>query len=289
MLVTIIDQFIDYCKAVNFSFRSHKTLKSRLQELDSFIESTDSNSIQETTYSHLLEFVSDYKNPSIHVRKSRVWALHQFFHFLKLKKIVKSNIALGLPYPKIEKKVPAFLTIEEFNKILSYFSKKSDSVMGRRNLIMVMMIGFLGLRVSSIIALDREDCDVEKGFLWVKEKGGKKRTLIMPQVLCKILQKYLSLFESQGGPLFLTKRNTRISARTLQDLLRKTADQAGINKRLHPHLFRHSAATHLNKVSNIEITQSVLGHARRENTTAYTHLNSDLYAKYMQRHPYMEL
>jgi len=89
------------------------------------------------------------------------------------------------------------------------------------------------------------------------------------------------------GPFLLSKRNKRISPRTLQDIFRKAADQLGIDKKLQARLFRHTAATYLNKVAGIEITQQVLGHSRRANTLKYAHLNPDRYAPYMKKHPYM--
>ena len=84
-----------------------------------------------------------------------------------------------------------------------------------------------------------------------------------------------------------SKRKKRISPRTLQDIFRTAADQLGIDKKLHARLFRHTAATHLNKVAGIEITQQVLGHSRRANTLKYAHLNPDRYAAYMKKHPFM--
>jgi len=89
--------------------------------------------------------------------------------------------------------------------------------------------------------------------------------------------------------LFLSKRNKRISPRALQDVFQKAAKSLDIDKHLHAHLFRHTAATHLNKVSDPEITKHVLGHMRSNSTRKYTHLNPDQFAVYMQIHPYMEL
>jgi len=86
----------------------------------------------------------------------------------------------------------------------------------------------------------------------------------------------------------MSKRKRRISPRTLQDIFRTAADQNGINKKLHARLFRHTAATHLNKVAGVEITQHVLGHSRRANTLKYAHLNPDKYAVYMKQHPFMK-
>jgi integrase/recombinase XerC len=265
-----------------------ETLTARLNEFNVFIKSEKLKSPQGITYAHLIDFVSDFKSPSVHVKKSRVWTLKQFFHFLVLNQWASENIARDLPYPKIEKTVPKYLTIDEFNQIIKTLSYRADSLMDLRNLTIVMVLGTLGLRTSSLVALNVQDVDLACGLLWVHEKGRRRRTLLMPYVLCRLMQKYLDLSRQKTGPLFLSKRKRRISQRTLQDMFRSVADQTGIQKKLHVHLFRHTAATHLNKVAGIDVTQHVLGHTRRSNTMRYAHLNPDQYAVYMRQHPYMK-
>jgi integrase/recombinase XerC len=76
--------------------------------------------------------------PSIHVTKSRFWALRQFYHFLTLHRIIPENIATGIPYPKIEKTVPQFLTPEEDNRLICHFSERADSYLKLRKLIIIM-------------------------------------------------------------------------------------------------------------------------------------------------------
>ena len=159
--------------------------------------------------------------------------------------------------------------------------------MGLRNLIIILLLGTLGLRTGTLTALNIEDIDITCGTVWVKEKGRQHRSLVLPHSLCKIIRKYLQLRRRKKGPLFVSKRKTRISPRTLQDIFRTAADQLGIDKKLHARLFRHTAATQLNKVAGIEITQQVLGHNRRANTLKYAHLNPDQYAAYMKKHPFM--
>ena len=151
-----------------------------------------------------------------------------------------------------------------------------------------MLLGMLGLRTSSLVSLNVRDVDLTCGLIWIYEKGRRRRTLLMPYVLCELMQKYLNMSRRKTGPLFLSKRNRRISQRSLQNIFRTIADQTGIEKKLHAHLFRHTAATHLNKVAGIDVTQHVLGHARRSNTLKYAHLNPDQYAVYMRQHPYMK-
>ena len=287
MLTIKIEHFLKYCKASNFADKSIETLCLRLKGFNRFINGTGVKSAKDITYKHLRSFLTE-DSPSIHVKKARIWSLRQFFHFMKLNGWVKINIALDLPYPKIEKTVPHFLTIKEYNRLLNYFYSRASEPFGLRNLILIMMLGLLGLRLASVISLNIENVDIESGLLQVTEKGRKQRLLIMPGVLCVVLIQYLSVFERKNGPLFLSKRHKRISPRTLQNVFRQAANELEIDKHLHAHLFRHTAATHLNKVSNPEITKHVLGHMRSTNTQKYTHLNPDQYAFYMQKHPYME-
>jgi integrase/recombinase XerC len=289
MLTEQINGFIEYCKVSGFSDRSIQALTIRLNDFNDFLKPKRFSHIQNITYRHLSTFVADYKNPSIHVKKSRIWSLRQFFHYLKLNSIVRENIATDLPYPKIEKTVPHFLTIDEYNRILHYCSTLANNILGLRNLLIIMMLGILGLRSGSIVSLNIQDIDTLSGLAWVKEKGARKRIMVLPEMICSLLQKYLEQMGRSRGPLFLSKRGKRISQRTLQDIFRSIADTLSIDKVLHAHLFRHTAATHLNRVAGTTITQHVLGHSQRKNTDKYTHLNPDLYATYMKRHPFMKL
>jgi len=288
MLHRYISQFLEYCQLADFSVRSIQALSARINEFEACLKSQRIRSVKKVTYLHLVDFVADYKAPSIHVRKSRVWTLRQFYHFLTLHRDVPKNIALKLPYPKIEKTVPQFLTIDEYNRLIRHFSRKTQDVLALRNLIIIMLLGMLGLRTSTLIALNIEDIDVSCGLMWIREKGRRQRNMVLPHSLCKIIHKYLQLRRLKKGPLLISKRKKRISQRTLQDIFRTAADRLGIEKKLHARLFRHTAATHLNRVAGIEITQQVLGHSRRANTLKYAHLNPDQYAVYMKKHPYMQ-
>ena len=289
MLEIKIEHFLNYCKVSNFATRSIQSLRVRLNELSRFINEVPVESVQGISYRHLKEFITQYRTPSIHVKKARIWSLRQFFHFLKLNGWIKKNIASDFPYPKIEKTIPHFLTIEEYNSLLNFLYRRASDTSGLRNLVMIMMLGLLGLRLSSVIFLNVEDVDIETGLLQIIEKGGKQRQLIMPKILCFILNQYFGFLDNKQGPLFLSKQNKRLSPRTLQGVFQKAANSLDIDKHLHAHLFRHTAATHLNKVSDPEITKHVLGHMRSNSTRKYTHLNPDQYAVYMQIHPYMEV
>jgi len=287
MLKKHTTDFLAYCKVADFSAKSIESLGISLREFIAYIAAKQVDSTVDITYGHLSNFIADFNEPSINKKKARVWCLHQFFHFLTVSGLIEENIALGLPYPKIEKTVPHFLTIEEFNRIIEYFSHKAGAINGLRDLVMILMFGLLGLRTGTIIALDAEHIDIEAGLAWVQEKGRRQRQAVLPELLRNLLKIYISRLHLENGPLFLSTRKKRISSRILQDIFRTAADSLGIDKRLHAHLFRHTAATHLNKVAGTTVTQAVLGHERRYNTLKYAHLNPDKYAVYMKRHPFM--
>jgi len=287
MLEKHTTDFLAYCKVTDFSIKSIESLRLSLQEFIDFANSLQIVAVQNIAYSHLSEFVADFKAPSIYKKKARVWCLHQFFHFLTVTGHVGENIALGIPYPKIEKTVPHFLTIDEFNRIIDFFGCNVETSNGLRDLVIILMLGLLGLRSGTIVALNIEHIDIGAGLAWLQEKGGRQRHLVLPSLLLTILDCYITKQDRTQGPLFLSTRKKRISQRTLQEIFRSAADNLGIEKRLHAHLFRHTAATHLNKVAGTTITKAVLGHERRHNTLKYAHLNPDQYAEYMKRHPYV--
>ena len=289
MLHNYIEQFLHYCQVSNFSAKSIEALTARLRQFNQYLQTLSLGSIAEINYQQLLTFVADFNTPSVHVKKSRVWALHQFYHFLKLKHIIDDNIAMDIPYPKIAKKVPQYLTMTELNLILQQFASQANRPQGLRNLIVIMLFGFLALRLGALLKLNVADVDLDSGLLWIRDKGNIGRLLPLPGILRQALTSYLETRNHAQGPLLLSKRNKRISEHTVQDLLRTAMSELGIDKHLHAHLFRHTAATYLNKVAGPDVTQHVLGHAARSNTEQYTHLNPDVYAVYMKKHPYMNL
>jgi len=212
MLQKNITNFLEYCKNSDFPKRSIDTLSFRVNEFDRFLQQRSISAIKQIDYRLLMQFVADLGEPSPSVKKARVWSLRKFFHYLKLTQQIKDNIALKLPYPKIEKKIAQFLTEDEFNRILKHFTQKATDIQGLRNLIMIMILGFLGLRSIAVVAIDVSDVDLTESRLWIKEKGylGKtKKSIPIPQILCQILAEYIKQLDSKQVPLFMSKRNKR--------------------------------------------------------------------------------
>lgn len=300
MLQINITNFLQYCKNSNFSERSIDSLSFRLNEFNQFLNLGALDNFNDIRYLQLSQFVADFNNPSPHVKKARVWALHQFFHYLKLQQLIENNIARQLPYPKIEKTVPQFLTRAEFLQILDYFTQQAIDLHGFRNLILILLLGLLGLRTATIVALNVDDVDLIESRLWIQEngyRGQNKKSIALPQVVCQLLAEYIRQLQSHfmtfsrqpaPWPLFISKRNQRLARRSLQAIFYKITQKLALNKKLHPHLFRHTAATQLNQLAGLQITQFVLGHQSQQNTHQYAQLNPEIYAEHMKNHPYMQ-
>ena len=289
MLDKVMGHFIRSRRLAQLSNRSIQTLTQRLREFQSFLNAQKIRSLKKVTHLHLVDFVSDFRSDTVNpsVSKARIWTLHQFFGFLVQQGYVPQDISFGLKYPKTERRVPQFMTRPELDRMIRYFCEKAKDLWGFRDLVIIVLLGTLGLRTSTLIALNVEDVDVRCGLLLVKEKGMRRRQVILPKAICKILSHYLQLLATQQGPLLISNRKKRISPRTLQLLFGEAAQKLGIDKPLHARLFRHTAATELNRSAGTSVAQYVLGHSHRGNTLQYAHLNPDKYAVYMKRHPFM--
>lgn len=288
MLQISIRNFLEYCKHYHFSKSTIEAFTTRLNELDRFFDNHHLHSVKQITYHHLMEFVAS-GTVSNHVKKVRVWSLHQFFHYLAFHKLIEVNIAQKLPYPQIEKNDPEFLTLDELTMILTWFFQRADSLQGLRNLVIVMLFGFLGIRLSSLRNLNIQDISLIESLLWVTDKGYVRKPVPIPQILCIFLYQYLKDRDDCAGPLFLSKRKKRISARSVQYIFAVAEKSLPFEKHLHCHLFRHTAATHINQTAGVDITRSLLGHRSRKTTERYIHLDGTEYAKYMTLHPYHEV
>lgn len=284
MLEHYLNGFLNHCREAHFALRSESVMANRVREFEGYLESLGVGCITDVTYIHLSGYVT-FNHPSVHIKKSRVWTLHQFFHYLKLQGLFKENIALKIPYPKIEQKDPRFLSSAELSRVISHFIGRAETPDGLRDLVTVLFFAFLGLRISSVIALNIQDIDLPHSRARFIGKGNKVRCLPLPQILCRFLNTYMNSLGMELGPLFQSNRGRRISCRTVQNLFAAASRDLGFH--LHSHLFRHTAATEMNRVAGIDLTKQLLGHRRRENTRVYVHLNPDVYAEYMRHHPIM--
>ncbi|MBU4318370.1 MAG: hypothetical protein KKF30_14000 [Proteobacteria bacterium] len=137
-----------------------------------------------------------------------------------------------MPFPKIEKTVPDFLTSDELNWLIQYFAGQAHDLIGLRNLVIILLPGFWGIRTTALIGIKIEDVDVTSGLLWVYEKGCRHHNLILPHCVCKIVDQYLRIIWLDKNPFLIPEKKKRIFPRTLQDVFRNAADCPTVSSRL---------------------------------------------------------
>ncbi|MEM0379509.1 MAG: tyrosine-type recombinase/integrase [Nanopusillaceae archaeon] len=180
-------------------------------------------------------------------------SLSSFLKFLDRPDIIKD-----LKVPRVDKKLPKYITFDEFNHLLSFVKKKRDKLI-------LLLLFYTGVRVSELVNLKKEDVLIKEGFIRVYGKGGKERMIPIPKFLIEELNSYIQNLKDEK--LF------NISTRQVERIVKKYAKLANINKKVTPHVLRHSLATML--LSNgvdIRYIQEILGHSSLSITQIYTHV-----------------
>ena len=144
-----------------------------------------------------------------------------------------------------------------------------------------------GIRVSELAGLNRRDIDSEDSLLRVRGKGSKERIVPLTKYALEAIQAYLQKREDEQEALLLNYKGARLSTRSIRRILEKLALEAGLTQHLHPHMLRHSFATHLlDGGADLRSVQELLGHAKLSSTQIYTHLTRErLREVYNQSHP----
>jgi len=291
MLKPFLNDFLAYCKNLNLAQNSVKELLRYIRQFDDYLQEQRLVKVNHITYKHVVNYATK-DAPAPTTVKARIWALKKFISFLHLNEHLKDNIAKDLNPPKIPKKGTLFLTEKELETVIKYAAADLHSKFGWRNFVVILLMALMGFRKSSVVLLNREDIDLQNGRIFIKEKGYEdKRPVQIPSAVLALLREYMIRFGIQSGPLFLNNRKKRmrpdgvnkIVYKIKKELLDRGYDFA---QNLHPHLFRHSAATQLNEAAGLTVTKEILGHRNVQNTRKYIHLAPTSYGAYMKRHPY---
>jgi integrase/recombinase XerC len=236
-------------------------------------------------------------------------ALRTFFDFLLREHLVSHNPARGLRAPKSPRRLPGSLDADTLSAMLDSNSSGRAGVdasatdgaaidagadndpLALRDTAMVELFYSSGLRLAELIAVDRRDIDPADAMLTVIGKGSKTRRVPIGRAALQAIAAWLSvrpLLAAEGETaLFVSSRGGRIHPRTVQARLKRWAQQRGSGRNLHPHLLRHSFASHLLESSgDLRAVQELLGHADIATTQVYTHLDFQHLAQvYDQAHP----
>lgn len=220
--------------------------------------------------------------------RRRLSALRRFYQYLLREGRVANNPALDVSAPKSERRLPEILDVDQAGRLLAV---QADDVLALRDQAIMELLYSSGLRLSELVALDLEDLDLADGQLRVTGKGRKIRDLPVGRAAREALRRWLQARAQLAPPgiraLFVSRRGTRLSARSVQSRLRLWAQLQGLDRPVHPHMLRHSFASHLLESSgDLRAVQELLGHADISTTQIYTHLDFQHLAKvYDAAHP----
>lgn len=217
--------------------------------------------------------------------------LRSFFAFAIKKKWLVMNPAKQIRSPKLPKRVPRFLTVDEVFALLA--TPEGKRPLALRDKAILELFYSSGLRLSELVFLKQDQVDLKAGMVRVLGKGNKERCIPMGKKAVESLQIYLSKRSQllNGKPnhsyLFLNKLGNRISPRAVERLIDKYLKKSGLQKKVTPHVLRHTFATHLlNSGADMRGIQELLGHASLSTTQRYTHVALDkLMEIYDKTHP----
>ena len=211
-----------------------------------------------------------------------------YFSFLVERKHHKHNQCLGIRPPKKEKRLPKALSPDEVNKLLETKETNEGAI---RDKAMFELCYSSGLRLAELVSIRLQELDLNDGTIRVTGKGSKTRVVPVGQKAISAIHRWITLRHGLDKPiqniLFPNKNGNPISPRTIQHRLSKWTKKQGLGQNVHPHMLRHSFASHLLQSSgDLRAVQEMLGHASISTTQVYTHLDWQHLAKiYDQTHP----
>ncbi|KKM11817.1 recombinase XerC [Clostridiales bacterium PH28_bin88] len=221
-------------------------------------------------------------------------ALRSLFRYLRREGLCDVDPLKNVGTPKKEKKLPGFLYYDEIIQLLE--SPESTSPLGLRDRAMWEVLYAGGLRASELVGLNVGDLELAMGYTRVMGKGARERIAPLGSQAVLALREYLEIGRPQlrrspdRGPLaalFLNRWGNRLSVRGMRGVLYKYVDQLATNKRISPHILRHTFATHLlERGADLRTVQELLGHASMSTTQIYTHVTKNrIKDVYQKTHP----
>jgi len=260
--VDLLD-FYNYCKERDLDFTNKKVIRNYIQ-----------NIVQK-----------NYKKSTI---ARKLTSLRSFFEYLLTYDKIKEDLTVFIPIPKIEKRLPQFLSIDEVYKLLE--APSLNNLLGIRDRAILETLYATGIRVSELVGINEEDINWNYGEIRVFGKRAKERIVIIEENTLKILQLYHDyvrpkLLKKPEKAFFLNAKGERITDRGVRLIVKRYTKFLG--KKVSPHTLRHTFATHLLEGgADLRYVQELLGHVRISTTQIYTHLTSEQIRNiYTKAHP----
>ena len=290
----VFNKYINYLEAErNVSPYTVRNYTTDLLHFFQFLKAKGVDSLKEVD-KHILRDYLSYVMEQGFVKASiarKLSAIRSFYRYLLREEIISTNPVATASSPKLDKRLPSFLTIGEVERLLE--APDSSKPQGQRDRALMELLYASGLRVSELVNLNLEQINLDSGEIRVRGKGDKERMVLMGKPAARALSDYLSqgrlkLLGKKGtSALLLNPDGGRLSERRVQRILGKYANIAGIEKRVHPHMLRHTFATHLlDGGADLRVVQELLGHASLSSTQIYTHVTQSQARKvYLSAHP----
>jgi integrase/recombinase XerC len=258
-----------------------------------FLKEREIDSLQEVDKSVLRDYLS-YLMKLGYVRASiarKLSAIRSFYRYLLREEFIATNPLATTASPKLDKRLPSFLTIKEMERLLE--APDLTTPQGQRDRAFLELLYASGLRVSELANLNLEQITLDTREIRVWGKGAKERMVLMGKPAARALLAYLAkgrpalLGTRKTNAVFLNRSGGRLTERSVQSILKGYADQVGLDRRVHPHMLRHTFATHLlDGGADLRVVQELLGHASLSSTQIYTHVSKTQARKvYLAAHP----
>ncbi|MFA7418851.1 MAG: site-specific tyrosine recombinase XerD [Melioribacteraceae bacterium] len=265
----------------NLSDNTALSYQSDLKMFLEFLNRKEISDYNEITASTLADFFNEQRKSSLSSTTTARYmtTLKKFFAFLEENKFIVKNPTAMIGKVKLARKLPSVLSFDEIEKILN--APNTEESGGLRDKAILELFYSSGLRVSELINLKINDIYFEEEVVRVFGKGSKERIVPIGSSAIYWMKEYLTktrpIFEKKdksSGIIFLNRRGTKLSRMSIWKIVDRYAKEAGLQKEIHPHLFRHSFATHLLEGgADLRAVQEMLGHSDISTTQIYTHVD----------------
>ena len=283
----MIEKYNEYLK-YELNYSSY-TIKEYIRFANEFLKYCKDNNINflnidKDIIINYLKYLDNLKlsNKSISLILS---SLRCFYDYLLDNKYVSINYFKLISNPKLEKKLPTFLSYEDIRKVID--SINEEDILSIRNKMIIEVLYATGIRVSELKNIKISDIDFSNKSIKVFGKGSKERVVFFGSYAYDAIKKYLSKREFNSEYLVLNNKGNSISVRGIELIINNIIESACIKVHVSPHTFRHTFATHmLNNGCPLKSVQELLGHASLSSTEVYTHITDDyIKGEYLKNMP----
>lgn len=293
-----LEVFFEYQIIRKLYYGDKQSFKNDFNPLDTnkVINADFLGSLNITDFYSYLSYLDNEKDDNPTTRSRKISALRSFYNYLYQEiEVIDKNVTVKLKNPKISKRQPVYLTLEETERLLNVINTEKNDFLRARDLAIVFTFLTTGMRLSELVSINVSD--IENDHFKIVGKGNKERTIYLTENALKLIHHYLRvrkeyLNELYIDALFISTRKQRISNRAVQSTIEKYLKKAGFDTSVYStHKLRHTAATLMYKYGNVDIRalKDILGHTSISTTQIYTHLEDEDLKKAINKNPLSNL